>query len=363
MVAVAPDGRVGQIRRLKACPERSRKADALIRTRVKGAGYLEQCGIYLLGWTLASQQHYISKFHLNQFLDTDSLSTKDPWLWQGFVRDGTVKRRSPKNVGTASLMFDGPGCLADRDATLESFLANEVEGPAAAALRNLVCQPPGSIDKLPPALTRYLAWAAARSLPMQALENSWGENGLALNSEPVEPPPEGLLKATKLQRDVQMLHFKLGSRLFPVDSDLEQAAREGWFPDMHDRTNFLESVHIQAYYFQVRFFPRLKWFALHGPEGEFFVVADRPVGWVADGYIDAPPSSLRHPSAYVLAPICRTLLLVARHTSDPWLVTPAQINAVVASWAHEWIAGPTEATVRSALENRRVALASAGLVQ
>jgi len=150
LVAVAPDGRVGQHRRLKACPERSRRADALIRTRVKGAGYLEQCGIYLLGWTLASQQHYISKFHLNQFLDTDSLSTKDPWLWQGFVRDGTVKRRSPKNVGTASLMFDGPGCLADRDATLESFLANEVEGPAAAALRNLVCQPPGSIDKLLP---------------------------------------------------------------------------------------------------------------------------------------------------------------------------------------------------------------------
>src|SRR2546425_7527349 len=38
LVAVAPDGRVGQHRRLKACPERSRRADALIRTRVKRGG-------------------------------------------------------------------------------------------------------------------------------------------------------------------------------------------------------------------------------------------------------------------------------------------------------------------------------------
>jgi hypothetical protein len=109
--------------------------------------------------------HYISKFHLNEFLDRSSLATKDPWLWQGFVRDGTVKRRSPKNVGTSSGMFDGPGCLADRDASLETFL------------------PPGSIDKLPPPLTRYLAWAAARSLPMQALENLWGKDGFGLDAE------------------------------------------------------------------------------------------------------------------------------------------------------------------------------------
>lgn len=198
---------------------------------------------------------------------------------------------------------------------------------------------------------------------MQALENSWGENGFALNSEPVEPPPEGLLKGTELQRDVQMLHPKLGSRLFLVGSDFEQAVREGWFPDMHDRTNFLESVHIQAYYFQVRFFPRFKWFALHAPPEDFFIIADRPVGWVADGFIDAPPNSLRHPSAYVLAPVCQTLCLVGRHTAEPWLVTPAQVNAVIASWAQVWIAGPTEATVWSALEDRHLALASRVLIQ
>lgn len=279
---------------------------------------------------------------------------KDPWLWQGFVPNGPVKRRAPKNVGTANLMFDGPGGLADRDATLESFLANEVEGPAAEAMREVCRWRSDSAGEMPPALTRYLAWAAARSLPMQTLEQFCAEKGFGRAGEVVEPPPEALLKASELQRDVQMLHPTLGCRVFPAGSDLERAAAEGWFPDMRERTNFLEIVHIQAYYFQVRFFPRFKWFALHAPEGEFFVIADRAVGWAADGYIDAPPSCLRHPSAYVLAPISRSLSLVGRHTKEKWQVTTGRINAVIACWAHDWIAGPTQATVESALEAHRL---------
>jgi hypothetical protein len=305
---------------------------------------------------MSAQHHYISRFHLNQFLDPDSVSSRDPWLWQGFIPDGPVRRRAPKNVGTVALMFEGPGCLADRDATLETFLANEVEGPAAAAMREVSRWPPGGGGEFPPALFRYLGWAAARSLPMQALEESWGEEAHGRHWEPVEPPPEGLLNATVISRDVQMLHKSLGQRLFPADSDFDRAFSDGWFPDMNDRTNFLEGVHIQAYYFQARFFPRLKWFVLHPPKGEFFVIADRPVGWVVEGIVDAPPSALRHPSAYVLAPISKTVLLLGRHTPEPWAVTPAQLNAVMARWAQTWIAGPTEATVRSALENRKTTL-------
>jgi hypothetical protein len=260
-------------------------------------------------------------------------------------------------------MFDGRGGLSDEDAKLENFLANQVEGPAAAELGKLCDHPPRGIDALPPAVSRYLAWAAARSLPMQALENWWGENGFGQHSEIVEPPPDGMLETAELQRDVQMIHPTFGRRLFSAGSDLGQASNEGWFPDMRDRTNFLESVHIQAYYFQVRFFPRFKWFALHAPPEAFFIIADRPVGWIADGYIDAPPSSLRHPSAYVLAPVCRNLCLVGRHSTEPWLVTPAQVNTVIATWAQEWIAGPAEATVRTALEDRQRVLGSGETIQ
>jgi hypothetical protein len=105
--------------------------------------------------TLSAQHHYVSKFHLCQFLDPHSVAEKDPWLWQGFIPDGPVKRRSPKNVGTQRLMFNGPGGLADRDSTLESYLAHEIEGPAADAMRCVCERPPGSGLGLPPALTRY----------------------------------------------------------------------------------------------------------------------------------------------------------------------------------------------------------------
>jgi hypothetical protein len=59
-------------------------------------------------------------------------------------------------------------------------------------------------------------------------------------------------------------------------------------------------------------------------------------------------------NAIVLAPISRSLVLVGRHATDAaWNVTPAQVNAVIACWAHEWIAGPTQSTVEDALNARR----------
>ncbi len=123
--------------------------------------------------------------------------------------------------------------------------------------------------------------------------------------------------------------------------------------DYNDPGNFLESVHIQAYYFQTRFFPRLRWFTLHAPKDEHFVLADRAVGWAADGYVNAPPSSLRDQTAYVLAPISHNLVLVGRYQADPWHVTSAQINTVIAIWASDWIVGPTKQVVARALEARR----------
>ena len=305
---------------------------------------------------MSAQHHYISQFHLKQFTDPDSLNTEVPWLWQGFVPDGPVNRRAPKKVGRRPGMFDGPGGLADRDSTIESFLANEVEGPAAKAIKELCRRSPDSGAEIAPPLSRYLAWAAARSLPMQQLENFWGKKGIGRNDDGVESPPEGLLSGTDMQRDVQMCHPTLGCRVFPAGSDLAQTTAEGWYPDMTERVNFLEGVHIQAYYFQARFFPRFNWFALHAPEGYFFIIANRAVGWAADGYVNAPPSCLRDPSAYVLAPISRSLVLVGRHSTEKWNVSPDRINAIITCWAHDWIAGPTRATVDAALKSRRLAL-------
>jgi hypothetical protein len=63
--------------------------------------------------------------------------------------------------------------LRDPSATLESFLAQKVEALAAEAMRELCGRAPGNGGSIAPALTRYPAWAAARSLPMRQLFGDW----------------------------------------------------------------------------------------------------------------------------------------------------------------------------------------------
>src|ERR1700753_2153814 len=276
---------------------------------------------------MSANHHYVSKFHLSQFLDPASTASPNPWLWQGRIPDGPVGRRAPKNVGTARLLFDGPGGLRNRSATLETFLAQKVEGPAAEAIKELSnVVSPGDGVEIPGPLWRYLAWAAARALPMVRPFSGWAQVHRPVSVESlVEPPPEGMLSAATDDRHIAMRHNDFGDRTCPPDANFDGLIKDGWFPDPNDRDNFLEMVHIQAYYFQVRFFPRLKWSALYAPEGDFFVIADRAVGWVADGYLDAPPSSLRHPSTIVLAPLTKSLLLIGRHTTNRWQVTQSHV--------------------------------------
>ena len=115
---------------------------------------------------MGSRHHYVSQFHLRSFADPAASRVQEPWLWVGDVAGGAIERRSPKNVAWHRDLFAGPGALADREATLEEWLAQNVEGPAAGALRSLVSHPPVTAGlAIPPPLSRYLAWAAARSLP------------------------------------------------------------------------------------------------------------------------------------------------------------------------------------------------------
>jgi hypothetical protein len=46
----------------------------------------------------------------------------------------------------------------------------------------------------------------------------------------------------------------------------------------------LEALHMQAWYFRIRHFARLRWTRLDCPDGEYFVTGDRAVAWLADGF-------------------------------------------------------------------------------
>lgn len=199
---------------------------ASILTHLRTIGFAGRSLAYWMYFDVSIKHRYVSKFHLRQFLDPDSMSHKDPWLWQGFIAGGPAKRRAPKNVGTKSLMFNGPGGLANRESTLEIFLANQIEGPAAHAIREFCARSSGSNDQLPPALTRYLAWAAARSLPMQQLFQLWASFGLSPDCV-VEPPSDALMNISDSKRDIRMVHPSLGARIFPHGTDRSIAIREG----------------------------------------------------------------------------------------------------------------------------------------
>jgi hypothetical protein len=121
--------------------------------------------------------------------DPASTGTPDPWLWIGSTTDQSIRRRSPTNVAAVPGLFDGPGGFSAPGASLETFLANDVERPAATPPRRLLQST--SIEQLPPEVMRYLAWAASRSLPMQRPR---GRLGYALSSD-AEPPDGGTATA------------------------------------------------------------------------------------------------------------------------------------------------------------------------
>ncbi len=299
-------------------------------------------------------QHYVSKFHLRMFCDPTSAATPDPWLWLGEIATGSVRRRSPKNVGTLPDFFDGPGGFESPDVTIETFLANEVEGPAARSLREVCDLKGGKISALPAPLMRYLAWAASRNLPIQQLEQKWPSR-ISKGSDvtPVEPPPEGLAKMHERRRPIRFVHPIHGQRTVNEDQNPDSLLDAGWIPDPTERSNFLEGIHIQAYYFQARWFPRLHWFTLRPPTNQYFIIGDRPVGWGVSDSLDAPPCCLRDPSAFLIAPLSHSLALVGRNDDEPWAVSPQQINAVLAAWSYEWVAGPTADCVADAIRERQ----------
>ncbi len=145
----------------------------------------------------------------------------------------------------------------------------------------------------------------------------------------------------------------LGERRELSSEAADEFLDDGWIPDSTEQSNFLESVHIQAYYFRVRWFPRLRWFTLRPPQGQYFVIGDRPVGWGVPECLDVPPCCLRDEAAFLIAPLSRSVALVGRNDSTPWAVTPAEVNALLAAWSLDWIAGPTESAVAKALRDGR----------
>jgi hypothetical protein len=301
---------------------------------------------------MASRDHYVSQFHLKGFTDPNAREPQEPWLWVGDCATGSIQRRAPKNVGWSKGLFAGPAGLADRKATLESHLASQVESPAAFALRALSSRPQGHRTSIPGELGRYLAWAATRSLSMRQLYQDWIDTTPTLNDvDYVEQPPTGFAQVAPITRLHRMEHTAFGIREDVPSEEVELLRRQGWRLVLTN-DDFLEIVHLQAWYFQIRFFPRLQWIVLGVPSGRYFIIGDRPVVWGFEDMPNAKPSALRHPDVQAFAPLTRSLALFGYHPSGspPRSISYRDVNRVVASAARDWIAGPTREVVAEALQ-------------
>ena len=299
---------------------------------------------------MSERHHYVSQFHLKQFVDPLSIETRDPWLWIGDLQTGALKQRAPKNIGWERDAFAGPAGLADRSASLERYLEREVETPAAKVLASLSFP----VQVIPSELGRYVAWAAARSIVMRSRYQAWLANTLVPldvpGDEAISPAPERLHSMEHPQQgiDNQVPSSQINHRLLGGWNLLIRGA------------DFLELVHLQAATFQKQFFPYLSWIMLLAPPNCFFIIGDRPVVWEVNGATDLRPAYLDHPAVHLFAPLTRSIALFAYHAkgAKPAFVNYEYVNTTIAVASVDWIAGPSKAVVASALETRTAAGAS-----
>jgi Protein of unknown function (DUF4238) len=302
---------------------------------------------------VSTRAHTVPKFYLNGFVAPGSEREQNPSVWVGSLTSGEITRRSPKNISISRGLYDGRGGFDEQDTTLEAHLA-KIESAASSAIRKFTASKIETGVPIPSEITRFLAWQAARTPGWMEIVERWADQtSWDSKAEVVEPPPDGFDKIRDRTRPMCLEDPNTGDRREVTSEDEFHALRgQGWKWILR-RDDDLEMLHLQAWYFQVRHFPRLSWVRLQPPDGEYFITSDRSVAWLADGYADTPPAALRHPTAQIFAPLTRESAPVGRHGAAALGVTPREMNRFVAFAASDWIAGPTAEVVRQALIDRR----------
>ncbi len=305
---------------------------------------------------MAIRAHTVPRFYLGGFVAPESEGNSDPYVWIGALATGEVKRRSPKNVSISPGLYDGPGGFDDADASIEVHLS-KIESAAAPAIRKFAATGMKEDSAVCPEIWRFLAWQAARTPAWMELEQEWANEWNPNTIAPVvEPPPEGFFDIKDRIRSCCLREPNSGEIHEVVGLEEFRAYRQQGWQWILRPADRLESLHLQAWYFQVRHFPRLSWTRLDAPDNEWFITSDRAVAWLVDGCADTPPSALRHPAAQLVAPLTRTTALVGVHGAKPLHVTPREVNRFIAAAASTWIAGPTLAIVEQAIQDRAGAM-------
>jgi len=299
------------------------------------------------------KHHYLPGLHLRGFVDPRARPPSEPWLWVGDVDSGAITRRGPTNVAWESKLFAGSGGM-QTSKSLEDFLAEDVEGPAAKALRDFAADTESSGGEIPGVVTYYLAWLAARSLALRDIYEGWMTDALLSPVDSfTEPPPPGFIVHDELRRPITMQREGHGARLAHTYAEAEALSQVGWRVRLEGE-DFLEVVSAFAFLFQVRHFPRLSWFRFDAPQGGFFVTGDVPVVWTVDGRTHLPPSALKHPRVQLAAPLTTSVAVLACHPSAslPESIRVRAVNNMIGAAAQSFILGPGRGLVAQVVQER-----------
>lgn len=305
---------------------------------------------------LSTRAHTVPRFYLGGFVAPHSGGRQDPFVYLGNLVTGEVKRRSPKNVSISRGLYDGPGAFLDPNASVEHHLS-QIEWAAASAIRTLAAQPYRLDLPLSPAIWRFLSWQAARTPGWMRLVAAWAEEwDPHAPAVTLEEPPDGFeVIGDRPGGQLLVLPSTGETREASTSDEFKTLTAQGWRWKLRN-DNHLEMLHVQAWYFQSRHFPRLEWVRLNAPQGTSFITSDRAVAWIVDGCADAPPSALRDSTAQVVAPLTSDIALVGRHGSGRLNVTPRDINRFIAAAATDWVAGCSPETVEQAMRDRTAAV-------
>lgn len=227
--------------------------------------------------------HYLPRFYLRGFTDPSVPAGQEPYVWVRDQRSGVITRRAPKNLA-AENGFYALETLSGRDyETVENELS-EMESRAAMALRRHLLSPPGTRGVMPPELSAFVAWQAAR-VPWQrrVADEEWQrflrDVGAGLKEAPDDPAFRVLLVRSDSREQ----------RRETIQDALRLLQSGKWVPRF-DQNQQIEMMRMQAWYYGTQHFPRLTWALLTAPNNWHFVTSDRPVVWFlpSRGYADSP---------------------------------------------------------------------------
>jgi hypothetical protein len=222
---------------------------------------------------MSTRAHTVPKFYLSGFVPAESERERNPFVWVGSLTTGEITKRSPKNISISRGLYDGCGGFAELGATIEAHLA-KIKSAASSAIRKFVATKIGGDGPIPSEITRFLAWQAARTPGWMELVQRWAnESPYDSEAEVVEPPPQGFENISDRMRPMCLEDPSTGARREVMsEHDFHALRGQGWrWIIRHD--DHLELLHLQAWYFQVRHFPRLSWVRLQSPDGEYFITS------------------------------------------------------------------------------------------